>query len=52
MRMGLAIDASCDLPQAFLREHNIAVMPIAVKLDGSVFKDDRDQEESERFLYM
>ena len=52
MRMGLAIDASCDLPQAFLREHNIAVMPIAVKLDGSVFKDDRDQEEIERFLYM
>lgn len=52
MRMGLAIDASCDLPQAFLEEHQIAVMPIAVKLDGKVFKDDRDPQEIERFLYM
>jgi DegV family protein with EDD domain len=52
MRMGLAIDASCDLPQTFLREHNIAVMPIAVKLDGSVFKDNRDPLEIERFLRM
>ena len=52
MRMGLAIDASCDLPQAFLEQHGIAVMPIIVKLDGSVFKDDRNQEEIDRFLYM
>ncbi|HEV2540939.1 MAG TPA: DegV family protein [Frateuria sp.] len=52
MRMGLAIDASCDLPQAFLEEHGIAVMPIAVKLDGTVFKDQRDPQEIERFLAM
>lgn len=52
MRMGLAIDASCDLPQAFLEEHDIAVMPIAVKLDGTVFKDQRDPQEIERFLHM
>ncbi|WP_291190131.1 DegV family protein [Frateuria sp.] len=52
MRMGLAIDASCDLPQAFLREHDIAVMPIAVRLDDTVFKDERDPREIERFLEM
>jgi DegV family protein with EDD domain len=52
MRMGLAIDASCDLPQAFLQEHGIAVMPIVVRLDGKVFKDDRDPAEIERFLAM
>lgn len=50
MRMGLAIDASCDLPQAFLEQHQVAVMPITVKLDGSTFKDDRDPREIERFL--
>jgi DegV family protein with EDD domain len=52
MRMGLAIDASCDLPQAFLKEHNITVMPIVVRLADSVFKDERDPQEIERFLSM
>lgn len=50
MRMGLAIDASCDLPQAFLEEHDIAVMPIAVHVDKDVFKDDRDPAEIQRFF--
>ncbi|KRF02218.1 fatty acid-binding protein DegV [Frateuria sp. Soil773] len=50
--MGLAIDASCDLPQAYLQEHRIAVMPVTVKLDGKQFKDDRDPAEIRRFLDM
>ncbi|GLQ99578.1 DegV family protein [Dyella mobilis] len=50
MRMGLAIDASCDLPQDFLLQNNIAVMPIAVRVDSSTFKDNRDPAEIERFL--
>jgi DegV family protein with EDD domain len=50
MRMGLAIDASCDLPQDFLQEHDISVMPIAVRVNGSVFKDDRNPAEIDRFL--
>ena len=50
MRMGLAIDASCDLPQAFLQQHDIAVMPIVVRIDDTVFKDDRNPAEIERFF--
>jgi len=50
MRMGLAIDAACDLPQAFLQEHDIAVMPITVRVDGTTFKDDRAPAETRRFL--
>jgi hypothetical protein len=50
MRMGLAIDASCDLPQAFIEEHDIAVMPIAVNIDKDVFKDNRDPAEIQRFF--
>lgn len=50
MRMGLAIDASCDLPQDFLLEHDISVMPIAVRVNDSVFKDDRNPAEIDRFL--
>ncbi|WP_329741659.1 DegV family protein [Dyella sp. A6] len=50
MRMGVAIDASCDLPQAFLQEHDITVMPIVVRVDDATFKDDRATAEIQRFL--
>jgi DegV family protein with EDD domain len=50
MRMGLAIDASCDLSQAFLQQHNVAIMPITVKLDRETFMDDRRPEELQRFI--
>ncbi|RDD82144.1 DegV family EDD domain-containing protein [Dyella tabacisoli] len=48
--MGVAIDASCDLPQAFLQEHDIAVMPIVVRIDNETFLDDRSPAETQRFL--
>ncbi|HJW05568.1 MAG TPA: DegV family protein [Rhodanobacter sp.] len=50
MRMGLAIDASCDLPQEFLQKHRIAIMPITVRLDSEVFMDARDPAEIQRFI--
>ncbi|WP_426286459.1 DegV family protein [Luteibacter sp. E-22] len=49
MRIGIAIDAACDLPQEFLERNGIAVMPIAVKVDLQRFKDDRDPVEIQRF---
>jgi DegV family protein with EDD domain len=50
MRMGLAIDAACDLSQAFLQRHDVAVMPITVRVNGEVFMDDRDPAEIQRFI--
>jgi len=50
MRMGVAIDASCDLPESFLREHGITVMPITVRVDDEVFMDDRSPTELTRFI--
>jgi len=50
MRMGLAIDAACDLSQAFLQQHNVFVMPITVRVDGEVFMDDREPAEMQRFI--
>lgn len=50
MRMGLAIDAACDLSQAFLEKHDITVMPITVRVDGEVFMDDRQPAEIQRFI--
>jgi fatty acid-binding protein DegV len=50
MRIGLAIDAACDLSHAFLLQHNVSVMPIAVRVDGEVFMDDREPAEIQRFI--
>ena len=50
MRMGLTIDASCDLPQAFLQEHRITVMPVTIKVDDETFTDNRDPAEVQRFV--
>lgn len=49
MRIGVAIDAACDVPQEFLERNGIAVMPITVKVDGQSFKDNRDPVEIQRF---
>jgi DegV family protein with EDD domain len=50
MRMGLTIDASCDLPQAFLQEHGILVMPITIRVNDETFTDNRDPVEVQRFI--
>lgn len=49
MRIGVAIDAACDVPHEFLERNGIAVLPIAVKVDFQRFKDDRDPAEIQRF---
>ncbi|URL58241.1 DegV family protein [Luteibacter flocculans] len=49
MRIGVAIDAACDVPHEFVIRNGIAVMPIAVKVDQQRFKDDRDPVEIQRF---
>lgn len=50
MRMGLAIDASCDIPQGFLEQHGVTVMPITVRVDSETFLDNRDPAEVRRFI--
>ena len=50
MRMGLAIDAACDISQLFLQQNHVAVMPITVKVDDETFMDDREPKELQRFM--
>lgn len=49
MRIGLAIDAACDVPQGFIEENGITVLPISVNADGQRFFDDRAPAEIGRF---
>ena len=50
MRIGLVMDASCDLPRSFIDAHHITVLPITIRIDDQVFSDQRDAEEVRRFL--
>ena len=42
MRIGVVVDASCDLPPEFLREHNIGLLPVSIRLGDEMLVDERD----------
>lgn len=50
MRIGLVMDAACDLPQACVEAHDITVLPVHVHLGDEEFIDRRDETEIERYL--
>ncbi len=50
MRIGIVIDAACDLPVEYTRQHDLIVLPIRVHLDGVTLLDQRDPESFRRFL--
>ncbi|HZH44791.1 MAG TPA: DegV family protein [Lysobacter sp.] len=51
MRIGLVVDSACDLPLAFLRQHDIHVLPITVRIGEEVQADHRDEAETLAFLH-
>lgn len=50
MRIGLVVDATCDLPHEFLREHDIRVMPIHLHLGDELVVDRRNPDTMQAFL--
>lgn len=49
MRIGIVVDSACDLPQAFIEENNIVILPITLHLDGMQMIDQRDPETTLEF---
>ncbi len=49
MRIGIIVDSCCDLPRQFLDDHEIVVMPIALRIGGALIHDRRDPDETHRF---
>jgi DegV family protein with EDD domain len=49
MRIGLAVDSACDLPQEFITQNKIQILPITIHLDGKDFVDNRDPVETQNF---
>jgi DegV family protein with EDD domain len=50
MRIGLVMDATCDLPLDYVHKHNITVLPIMVNVEGESFADQHDPAETKRFI--
>ncbi len=44
MRIGLVVDSACDLPQAFIKKHNIVILPITIRIKDQSFVDERDPD--------
>jgi DegV family protein with EDD domain len=49
MRIGIAVDSACDLPQDFITQNKIQILPITIHLDGKDFVDNRDPVETQNF---
>ena len=50
MRLGIVVDASCDLPKSYLDEHNIHVLPITIHMDDATLIDQRNEAITKEFL--
>lgn len=50
MRIGLVVDSACDLPGDYLRQHDITVLPITVRIGDAVLADQRDEAATLEFL--
>ncbi len=49
MNIGLVVDATCDLPRDFLREHEVAVLPARLRFGDRWFTDQRDARQTMEF---
>ena len=49
MRIGLMVDATCDLPRKFIDDHQIIIMPITIRIDAHTFVDVHDPDAAEGY---
>jgi fatty acid-binding protein DegV len=49
MRLAVLTDASCDLPESFLRHHGVEILPSTIRIDDRWVFDERDPIISSRF---
>lgn len=49
MRLAVMTDASCDLPESFLRHHSVEILPSTMLIEDRLVLDERDPIISSRF---
>lgn len=50
MRIGLVVDAGCDLPDAMIVDENVVVLPIAVRIGDHMTLDTRNSDVTRQFM--
>ncbi len=50
MRIGLVVDATCDMPSSVFEQYAIEILPISIKIGDTVFADVRDEGATLAFL--
>ena len=50
MRIGIVVDSACDLPTDFIKEHDIVLLPITVRIGEAVLADHREEDATLAFL--
>jgi len=50
MRIGLVVDSACDLPLEYLRQHELTLLPITVRIGDAVLADQRNEQATLEFL--
>lgn len=50
MRIGLMVDATCDLPRKFFDDHQIIILPITIRIDAHTFVDVHDPDATEGYF--
>ncbi|MFZ5636486.1 MAG: DegV family protein [Pseudomonadota bacterium] len=50
MRIGLVVDATCDMPSALFEKYRIEVLPISIKIGETTFADTRDEHATLTFI--
>src|SRR5579862_7967531 len=48
-KIGIVVDAACDLPRTFIQQHGLEIMPINMQFGTMSFKDVRDPEQTMEF---
>lgn len=43
MRIGVVVDSSCDLPQEFIEQNGIKILPNTIRVGGDSLVDERDE---------
>ena len=49
MRIGIVVCSSCDLPESFIKENDIQIMPVSLKFKEGEFVDTRDPVATQDF---
>lgn len=51
MRIGIVVDSPCDLPDSYLRAHQISILPTTVRMGSAMMADYRDPLATLQFVH-